>query len=232
MWDNRIEDWQGGVNRKGESGSPFLGNELPFRVGRARQDPLKPDAACGGESNARWRAQEAALGWARPGSGCAWAGRRREASPQEGRKEVRSSVLLMAGEERGPARLALPSLPGAPRERLHLLPCVVRHDGAAAVRRYFTPAIRRPGEPDEESVSFRGRSLKGKEVLLPEGYMGLVLEEDDAALQERQVRVKSTFESLTVWNLERAPNSSDEILMSLHWPKIAEGIHASVADEE
>ncbi|CAI5798043.1 ribonuclease H2 subunit C [Podarcis lilfordi] len=130
----------------------------------------------------------------------------------------------MAGEERGPARLALLSLPGAPRERLHLLPCAVRHDGAAAVRRYFAPAIRRPGEPDEASVSFRGRSLKGKEVLVPEGYMGLVLEEDDAALQERQVRVKSTFESLTVWNLEQAPNSSDEILMSLQWPKIAEGV--------
>ncbi|XP_033030381.1 ribonuclease H2 subunit C isoform X2 [Lacerta agilis] len=147
-----------------------------------------------------------------------------------GRKEGRTAVLLMAGEERGPARLALPSLPGAPRERLHLLPCAVRHDGAAAVRRYFAPAIRRPGEPDEASVSFRGRSLKGKEVLVPEGYVGLVLEEDDAAMQERQVRVKSTFESLTVWNLERAPNSSDEILMSLHWPKIAEGIHAPVAD--
>nr|XP_034954270.1 ribonuclease H2 subunit C isoform X1 [Zootoca vivipara] len=181
----------------------------------------------GGRRRRRWAGHDPGVD--APGRGAGGRLLRRK----EGRKEVRSSVLLMAGEERGPARLALPSLPGAPRERLHLLPCVVRHDGAAAVRRYFTPAIRRPGEPDaEESVSFRGRSLKGKEVLLPEGYMGLVLEEDDAALQERQVRVKSTFESLTVWNLERAPNSSDEILMSLHWPKIAEGIHASVADEE
>ncbi|XP_061461756.1 ribonuclease H2 subunit C [Rhineura floridana] len=142
----------------------------------------------------------------------------------------------MASSDRGPARLALASLPAAPREQLHLLPCAVQRDGSAEVRRYFEPAIRRPAEPDgESSVSFRGRSLIGKDVFVPAGYVGLVLEEDVAPflpVQERQVRVKSTFESLTMWTLERAPNSSDELLMAFHWPKIAEGIHAPVADEE
>lgn len=38
------------------------------------------------------------------------------------------------------------------------------------------------------------------------------------------MQVKSTFDSLTVWNLEQAPNSSDEILMALSWPKIAQGV--------
>ncbi|XP_026572085.1 ribonuclease H2 subunit C [Pseudonaja textilis] len=142
----------------------------------------------------------------------------------------------MAGEERGAARLALASLPGAPRDPLHLLPCSVQHQGPAAVERYFAPAVRRhPEGPDgEASVSFRGRSLKGKERCLPKGYVGLVLEEASLGLtsKEREVGVKSTFNSLTVWNLERTPNHSDEIIMALAWPAIARGIHAPVADEE
>ncbi|KAJ7307408.1 hypothetical protein JRQ81_009424 [Phrynocephalus forsythii] len=142
-------------------------------------------------------------------------------------------------EVRAPARLRLPSLPGTPRADLHLLPCRVEHDGAAAVQRYFAPAIRRrrpspDGAPDESSVSFRGRSLKGIPASVPDGYVGLVLEEDQASFlpsAERQLHVKATFESLTVWKLERAPDTSDEVMMALQWPKIAEGIHAPVADE-
>lgn len=66
------------------------------------------------------------------------------------------------------SRWGAPSLPGKPRLRIYVclfLSSVTLHC------------------PAEASVSFRGRSLKGKEVLVPEGYMGLVLEEDDAALQ-------------------------------------------------
>ncbi|XP_066466346.1 ribonuclease H2 subunit C [Tiliqua scincoides] len=139
----------------------------------------------------------------------------------------------MAGcAEAARRRLALDSLPGAPRARLHLLPCSVEHDGAAPVQRFFAPALRGQAEP---AVSFRGRSLKGKQVLLPEGYVGLVVEEDPAPFlesEEQKLQVKSTFESLTVWNLERAPDSNAEVIMAFGWPKIAEGIHAPVAEEE
>ncbi|XP_015272363.1 PREDICTED: ribonuclease H2 subunit C [Gekko japonicus] len=145
----------------------------------------------------------------------------------------------MAAGDRSPVRLALGSLQGseASHERLHLLPCVVQHDGGAPVQRYFAPAIRGPQQPepgDESTVSFRGRMLKGKQVLVPKGYLGLVLEEVAPYLssEERNVQVKSAFESVSVWNLERAPNESDEILMAFSWPKIAESIHAPVADEE
>ncbi|XP_070622458.1 ribonuclease H2 subunit C isoform X1 [Erythrolamprus reginae] len=93
---------------------------------------------------------------------------------------------------------------------------------------------RRPGYDGEASVSFRGRSLKGKESSLPKGYVGLVLEETNLGptSEEREVSVKSTFDSLTVWNLERAPSNSDEIVMALDWPAIARGIHGPVTDEE
>nr|XP_060614173.1 ribonuclease H2 subunit C [Anolis sagrei ordinatus] len=132
-------------------------------------------------------------------------------------------------------RLALASLAEAPREAMHFLPCEIQHDGEAAIRKYFSPAIRGPDQANESSVSFRGRSLKGVNVSVPEGYVGLVLEKDVTPLlssEDKELHVKSTFESLTVWNLEQAPKNTDEILMALHWPEIAEGIHSAVPDEE
>nr|XP_008122924.2 PREDICTED: ribonuclease H2 subunit C [Anolis carolinensis] len=104
------------------------------------------------------------------------------------------------------ARLALSPSAEPPRAAVHSLPCRVLHDGDAAVCKYFSPAIRAHGH--ESSVSFRGRSLKGTSVSVPEGYVGLVLEKEAAPLlpsEEQELRVKSAFGSLTVWNLEQAP---------------------------
>ncbi|XP_053134013.1 ribonuclease H2 subunit C [Hemicordylus capensis] len=173
---------------------------------------------------------------------CARTGRGNPAffPPAARKTRAERALLHMAGEDSGgPARLELGAWPEAPPERLHLLPCAVRHDGGAAVQRYFAAAIRRPQGPGapggdaESAVSFRGRSLKGKQVDLPEGHVGLVLEEEAvplSSLEERKVRVRSTFESLTVWNVEQAPNDNDEVIMALSWPKIAKGIHAPVAE--
>ncbi|KAG8146728.1 putative Ribonuclease H2 subunit C-like protein [Naja naja] len=73
-------------------------------------------------------------------------------SPAFGRGKAGGGARVsMAGEERDGARLALASLPGAPRDPLHLLPCSVQHQGPAAVQRYFAPAVRRhPEGPDDE----------------------------------------------------------------------------------
>lgn len=47
-------------------------------------------------------------------------------------------------------------------------------------------------------------------------------------LQERTVRLKSTFGALTVWNLERAPSADDGLLLALSWPGIAEAVSTGV----
>ncbi|KAH1168367.1 hypothetical protein KIL84_003850 [Mauremys mutica] len=89
--------------------------------------------------------------------------------------------------------------------------------------------------PAEKSVSFRGRSLKGQEVMVPQGYVGLVLKEDQRPCteeEERTLRLKSTFGTLTVWNLEQAPSADDGLLLALSWPRIAEAIHAPVSRKE
>ncbi|XP_074862037.1 ribonuclease H2 subunit C [Carettochelys insculpta] len=137
------------------------------------------------------------------------------------------------GESGRPIRLELSALRAAPREVLHLLPCEVEHNGSASVARYFTPAIRQG--PQDQSVSFRGRSLKGQEVAVPQGYVGLVLKDDQRPCteeEERTVRLKSTFAALTVWNLEQAPTADDGLFLALSWPAIAEAIHAPVLKEK
>ncbi|XP_069824336.1 ribonuclease H2 subunit C isoform X1 [Dendropsophus ebraccatus] len=127
------------------------------------------------------------------------------------------------------ARLELGALHSAAREPLHLLPCQIQRQGAARVREYFSPAVREA--PGGKEVSFRGRVLRGQEVSVPAGYMGLVLKEDHKPCSEdedRCLNVRSTFQSFTQWNLETPPSADDVLVMSMAWPKIASAIHAPV----
>ncbi|XP_018408381.1 PREDICTED: ribonuclease H2 subunit C [Nanorana parkeri] len=127
------------------------------------------------------------------------------------------------------ARLELGTLTSADQEPLHLLPCVIQRHGAARVNAFFTPAIRNASGGKE--VSFRGRIFRGQEVTVPEGYMGLVLKEDNKPFSEeedRSLTVRNTFQSFTQWNLETPPSADDVLVMSLAWPKIAAAVHAPV----
>ncbi|KAM4722331.1 ribonuclease H2 subunit C [Rhinophrynus dorsalis] len=126
-------------------------------------------------------------------------------------------------------RVDLHSLLTASQEPMHLLPCEIQREGTANVKEYFCPAIRE--EEKGKEVSFRGRALKGQEVSVPAGYIGVILKEDHKPCsdeEERSLSVKSTFNSFTQWNLETPPSADDVLVMSLGWPKIAAAIHAPV----
>ncbi|XP_033853445.3 ribonuclease H2 subunit C isoform X1 [Acipenser ruthenus] len=128
-------------------------------------------------------------------------------------------------------RLDLASLQRAGGDSVHLLPCEIEHDGPANVGRYFSPAVKET--KSEMIVSFRGRGLKGQEVSVPQGYSGMVLKEDHKPVSEdedRSLRVRSTFSTLTCWNLETPPSSDDGVVMAMNWPVIAEAIHAPIED--
>ncbi|MGH0151055.1 UNVERIFIED_CONTAM: hypothetical protein FKN15_053428 [Acipenser sinensis] len=123
-------------------------------------------------------------------------------------------------------RLDLASLQRAGGDPVHLLPCEIEHNGPASVGRYFSPAVKET--KSEMIVSFRGRGLKGQEVSVPQGYSGMVLKEDHKPVSEdedRSLRVRSTFSTLTCWNLETPPSSDDGVVMTMNWPVIAEAIH-------
>ncbi|KAF5928162.1 hypothetical protein HPG69_018399, partial [Diceros bicornis minor] len=65
------------------------------------------------------------------------------------------------------------SLRDAAPVTLHLLPCEVPVNQPAPVGRFFTPAIRQG--PAGLEVSFRGRKLRGEELVLPPGLVGYVM---------------------------------------------------------
>ncbi|KAG9475279.1 ribonuclease H2 subunit C [Eleutherodactylus coqui] len=126
-------------------------------------------------------------------------------------------------------RLELGALSSASREPLELLPCQIQRQGSARVSAFFCPAVREAAGGKE--VSFRGRILRGQDVTVPSGYMGIVLKEDHkpcAEEEDRCLNVRSTFQSFTQWNLETPPSADDVLVMSLTWPKIASAIHAPV----
>ncbi|XP_053575990.1 ribonuclease H2 subunit C [Bombina bombina] len=123
----------------------------------------------------------------------------------------------------------LQTLPSAAQEPMHLLPCEIQREGPANIDKYFSPAIL-DGKVGKE-VSFRGRSLRGQEVTVPSGYLGIVLREDHKPCsdeEDRSLTVRSTFNSFTQWNLETPPSADDAIMMSMMWSKIASAIHEPV----
>ncbi|XP_060783536.1 ribonuclease H2 subunit C isoform X2 [Neoarius graeffei] len=95
---------------------------------------------------------------------------------------------------------------------LHLLPCDIEHDGPAQVAQFFTPAVKE--RKHEKTVSFRGRGLKGQEVTHPLGYTGVVLKEVQRPSSDQEI----------------PPTSDDRVMMAMVWPKLAERMHAPVAD--
>ncbi|XP_068922461.1 ribonuclease H2 subunit C isoform X1 [Petaurus breviceps papuanus] len=138
----------------------------------------------------------------------------------------------------GLIRLQPSSVRAAAPTPLHLLPCEIQHDGPAAVSRFFSPAIR-PGPSGARSmrgpvVSFRGRSLRGEEVMLPSGYVGLVLREEDKGKgpEDRTVQAIGTFSSFTLWGLETPPGPDARMHGALSWPSLATAIHAPVAEDD
>ncbi|XP_061642876.1 ribonuclease H2 subunit C [Phyllopteryx taeniolatus] len=119
----------------------------------------------------------------------------------------------------------------APREPLHLIPCEIEHNGAAQISQYFNAAMK--DHKHEKTASFRGRGLKGQEIICPQGYTGLVLKEINkpgSDQEDRTLKVTSVFDKLTYWNLETPPNSDDAVVMAMDWPELAEVIHGAVED--
>ncbi|CAJ1058730.1 ribonuclease H2 subunit C [Xyrichtys novacula] len=124
-----------------------------------------------------------------------------------------------------------PAVDQVPRVPVHLMPCEIEHDGPAQVSQYLTATTKDCKQ--EKTVSFRGRGLKGQELSCPQGYTGLVLKEINkpgSDQEDRTVKLTSTFDKLTYWNLETPTNSDDTVVMAMDWPELAEAIHGPVED--
>ncbi|XP_014410417.1 ribonuclease H2 subunit C [Camelus ferus] len=111
---------------------------------------------------------------------------------------------------------------------LHLLPCDVPVNRPAPVGRFFTPAIRQ--SPDGLEVSFRGRSLRGEEMVVPPGLVGYVMVTEEKG-EDRFIQATSSFSSFTLWGLETIPGPDAKVRGALNWPSLAAAIHAKVPED-
>jgi len=145
------------------------------------------------------------------------------------------------------------------QDTLHLLPFNVKYDGTANVGGYFRPSKITPlsktnndtdattynqqllvdgsTTPPEElfEATFRGRLLKGQKVQNPDGYVGLLLKEDDKDYEDNDEKqdcvgwsVVGEFNELTYWNRERMPSKQDYYCKWIEWIKLANAIHKPI----
>ncbi|PKA62644.1 hypothetical protein AXF42_Ash012231 [Apostasia shenzhenica] len=126
---------------------------------------------------------------------------------------------------------------------VHLLPCVVRQNGACPISQYFKPRksdLVIDGLVVKEAF-FRGRRLQGFTVPIPEGYHGYVLEKKkigggqcvDAGIGEANRWVsRAEFQNITYWNAENLPSKQDPILRSFHWFAISDALNKNITKEE
>lgn len=129
----------------------------------------------------------------------------------------------------------------------NILPCAIKHNGpVSAEERYWNPST----EQDGSTTSFfRGRKLRGKKVVLPEGYEGVVLQktdkkviakpsipipgaedgaEDGTAPKEIDTLFMdqhATFEEIMVWDHEAVPEGADVYVKGIEeWIGFAEAV--------
>ncbi|KAG1365085.1 ribonuclease H2 subunit C [Cocos nucifera] len=122
-------------------------------------------------------------------------------------------------------------------DRVHLLPCSIKHDGPCPVSHYFKPKktdVVVDGSSVEEAY-FRGRKLQGITVPLPEGYRGYVLENKKSrkgkGLETSEGEgefgrwvSRAEFRNLTYWNHDIVPSSDDPLVRSFHWFSVADAV--------
>ncbi|CAM0946621.1 unnamed protein product [Alopecurus aequalis] len=125
--------------------------------------------------------------------------------------------------------------------RVHLLPCGIRHNSAAAVSDYFKP--RDTGEEVDgvrvEEAFFRGRKLQGATVALPDGYRGYVLEKKNGEKETEGMDgevssfvSRAEFQNITYWNHDTMPSAEDPLPRCFHWLTIANAMHKPVTAED
>lgn len=111
--------------------------------------------------------------------------------------------------------------------QLHYLPAKIVGDGECAdVDKYFNNYTRKAAEFGAGVLtnSLRGYPLLGKRESVPEGYKGLVLQETDPNLTDRQLRLTGTFDEFTYWNYDKVPSNGDGYQQAVNMLHVAEAV--------
>uniref|UniRef100_H2YKZ0 Uncharacterized protein n=1 Tax=Ciona savignyi TaxID=51511 RepID=H2YKZ0_CIOSA len=110
-------------------------------------------------------------------------------------------------------------LKGIPEVTLQHLPCKVEADDAASISSFFCPkTVKGENKIETLSATFRGRPLDGKNINLPEGYVGVVMAEKQEPYSEDEKRtfdVVGKFNGFTKWYL------GSQFASGIQWIKLA-----------
>lgn len=111
-----------------------------------------------------------------------------------------------------------------PAVKFQLLPFSLDYAGEAHVSQFFDSTVQ-TNTPADLRASFRGRPLRGREVPVPSGCIGIVLRPDGKQGQQTLVPAAS-FSRVISWKWDQGPDS-DSLSLAFQWPDIAAAIHSS-----
>jgi hypothetical protein len=124
----------------------------------------------------------------------------------------------------------------SPKTVCHVVPCRIHYTGSAKVHKYF-----KPREPSGIAY-LRGRELRRHKIVLPEGYVGAILQEAEVSFRDRQRSmidhqdhlqdtrkfvVEESFKEINVWGHGTLPDPSHDpwICGMTDWIKVAQLLH-------
>ncbi|KAB5592553.1 hypothetical protein CTheo_4020 [Ceratobasidium theobromae] len=123
-----------------------------------------------------------------------------------------------------------------------LFPFHIDYDGPAPVNTYFSET---KDENGNKTAAFRGRSLYGMDLTLPDGYTGAVLStdqnasatdksssKDEGGANGTRLEVVSTFSGIGLWRADVPvdPNADEYARALDEWTRMVKLVHAP--DEE
>ncbi|XP_064479348.1 uncharacterized protein LOC135392572 [Ornithodoros turicata] len=145
-----------------------------------------------------------------------------------------SIIIIISSKMAAYARLKIERADLNNTEKIHLLPCEIKHSGKAKVSNYFETMIEDSKEfPNTLKSSFRGRPLLGRDVSVPADYKGVVFKNLPTESGEtKSFYARCGFDKLTYWKWSHPPSGNDKVVLMQDWFAVAKALHGEDSDEE
>ncbi|KAA0201963.1 hypothetical protein HAZT_HAZT003921 [Hyalella azteca] len=124
---------------------------------------------------------------------------------------------------------------------MQYIPCHIEFDGEANLNKYFTPFVQKKLDESHEKCltsSFRGYPLCGKQMKVPDNFVGVVMKESKSVEPEnanvsngeasdvveptiKNLKGVCAFDQFTYWNWDRQPGHADKYQQALDWLELS-----------
>ncbi|KAF2357555.1 Ribonuclease H2 subunit C [Trinorchestia longiramus] len=126
-------------------------------------------------------------------------------------------------------------------DHVQYIPCHIDFDGEVNLQKYFSPKkVKNEDENHKEEdllASFRGYPFCGKQMTVPENFVGVIAKESISVKSEGEVAEEDSdavcptvknlkgvcaFKKFTYWNWDRKPSHADKYQQALSWLEVSE----------